>query len=76
MLHASGISIPSICDDSDNGSVNIWCEPPFFEEWYSTSNGNDDANLSEEAATFHNTVERLMTKHCEEAGILDAYKRR
>jgi pseudouridine synthase Rlu family protein len=76
MLHASGISIPSIRDDSDNGSVNIWCEPPFFEEWYSTSNGNDDANLSEEAATFHNTVERLMTKHCEEAGILDAYKRR
>ena len=60
MLHASGISIPSLCDNED--SVNVWCPPPFF----------DEESSIEAHAAFQQAVARLMTKHCDELGIVDA----
>ncbi|KAL3922292.1 MAG: hypothetical protein SGARI_006485, partial [Bacillariaceae sp.] len=56
MLHASGISIPSVSDDGDgdDDSVNIWCPPQFFDD--PSIIGDDSEESSSEASALDEAV--------------------
>jgi hypothetical protein len=67
MLHASAIHIPSCTTMED--PISVWCNPPFFND---STVRDDGISLSLAHDCFHSAVMRLVTKHCDIPGILDA----
>lgn len=68
MLHASGIHIPAMNEKGGEvqEDIDVWCPPPFFQEWRDTVDG--DALVE----ALNMAVKNLMIKNCDVPGILEA----
>jgi 23S rRNA-/tRNA-specific pseudouridylate synthase len=70
MLHATGIHIPALHENDE--SINIWCPPPFSVRTGDVPTNNIGGITDEDMEACGRRVDKLMTKHCDVPGILQA----